>query len=78
MVLTAVVIAGLASTLASHESFEAKLVRLEVQRELPALAPTLEQESPEINALFLSSKRLIQKKSTVEKSLVLTRLSLVD
>lgn len=54
IVVTAIVIAGLASTLASHESFEAKLVSLEVQRALPALAPTLEHESPEINALFLS------------------------
>lgn len=54
IVVTAIVIAGLASTLASHESFEAKLVRLEVQRALPALEPTLEHESPEINALFLS------------------------
>ncbi|TVP44650.1 MAG: hypothetical protein EA345_15135 [Halomonas sp.] len=54
IVLTAIVIAGLLSAVASHEPFESKLVRLEVQRELPALAPTLEQESPEINALFLS------------------------
>jgi hypothetical protein len=48
------VIAGLASAVASHEPFEAKLVRLEAQRALPSMAPTLEQESAEISALFLS------------------------
>ncbi|AVI63040.1 hypothetical protein [Halomonas sp. GFAJ-1] len=54
IVLTAILIAGLLSAVASHELFDSRLVRLEVQRALPALAPTLEQESPEINALFLS------------------------
>lgn len=54
IVLTAIVIAGLASAVASHEPFESQLVRLEAKRALPVLEPTLEQESPEINALFLS------------------------
>nr|WP_228633704.1 hypothetical protein [Halomonas sp.] len=54
IVLTAIVIAGLLSAAASNEPFDSRLVRLEVQQALPALAPTLEQESPEINALFLS------------------------
>ncbi|MBT2787421.1 hypothetical protein J7J48_13650 [Halomonas sp. ISL-106] len=52
--LSAVVIAGLLSAVASHEPFEDKLVRLEVGRALPSLESTLEQESAEINALFLS------------------------
>nr|WP_244287502.1 hypothetical protein [Halomonas nigrificans] len=54
IVLTAIVIAGLLSAVASNEPFDSRLVHLEVRRALPALAPTLEQESPEINALFLS------------------------
>lgn len=54
IMLTAILVAGLLSAAASHEPFDARLVRLEVQRALPALEPTLEQESPEINALFLS------------------------
>mgnify|MGYP003645471763 FL=1 len=54
IVLTAMVIAGLASALASHEPFESQLVRLEAQRALPSIEPSLQRESPEINALFLS------------------------
>ncbi|CAM0556789.1 hypothetical protein EHLJMEHL_01877 [Vreelandella titanicae] len=54
MVVTAIVIAGLASTLASHEPFESKLVRLEAQRALPSLEASLQQETAELNALFLS------------------------
>lgn len=54
IVVSAVVIAGLASAVASHEPFETKLVRLEAQRALPVLASSLKQESPELNALFLS------------------------
>lgn len=53
-VLTAIVIAGLASAMASHEPFEARLVRLEAQRALPSLASSLQHESLEINALFLN------------------------
>ena len=53
MVLTAIVVAGLASALASHEPFEARLVRLEAVRALPSLESSLQRESPEINALFL-------------------------
>lgn len=52
--LVAILIAGLLSFAASHEPFESKLVRLEVERALPALESTLQQESAEINALFLS------------------------
>lgn len=52
-VVTAIVAAAMLSAAASHEPFEARLVRLDAQRALPALAPTLAQESPEINALFL-------------------------
>lgn len=54
IVLVALAVAGLLSAVASHERFEAKLVRLEAQQALPALAPTLEQASPEVNALMLS------------------------
>ncbi|WP_425270322.1 hypothetical protein [Halomonas alkaliantarctica] len=54
VVVTAIVVAGLASTLASHEPFESKLVRLEAQRALPSLEASLQQETPELNALFLS------------------------
>ena len=54
IVVTAIVVAGLASTLASHEPFESKLVRLEAQRALPSLEASLQQETPELNALFLS------------------------
>ena len=54
MALVAVLVAGILSAAASHEPFEARLVRLEVDKTLPALAPTLREESPEINALFLS------------------------
>lgn len=53
IVITAVIISGLASGVASHEPFEARLVRLEAQRALPVLESSLEQETPEINALFL-------------------------
>ena len=48
MVVTAIVIAGLASALASHEPFESKLVRLEAQRALPSLEASLQQETPEL------------------------------
>ncbi|MDQ7731418.1 hypothetical protein QT231_01835 [Halomonas sp. SpR1] len=54
IVVTAIVVAGLASTLASREPFESKLVRLEAQRALPTLEASLEQASPTLNALFLS------------------------
>ncbi|WP_386083159.1 hypothetical protein ACFIOZ_08030 [Vreelandella sp. F11] len=54
IVLIALVLAGLASAVASHEPFESKLVRLEAQRALPSLEASLQQESPEINALLLS------------------------
>ncbi|MFO7764507.1 MAG: hypothetical protein R6V61_12335 [Wenzhouxiangellaceae bacterium] len=52
--MTAIVIAGLASALASNEPFESRLVRVEAERALPSLASWLQQESPEINALFLT------------------------
>lgn len=53
IVLAAMALAGLFSVTASHEPFEETLVRLEVERALPALEPTLQEESAEINALFL-------------------------
>ncbi|MEX2497473.1 MAG: hypothetical protein WD397_01185 [Wenzhouxiangellaceae bacterium] len=53
-VLTAIVIAGLASTMASRETFEASLVRLEAERALPSIASSLQHEPLEINALFLN------------------------
>lgn len=53
IVLVAMALAGLFSVTASHEPFEETLVRLEVERALPALEPTLQEESAEINALFL-------------------------
>jgi len=54
IVMTAMVVAGLATAVASHEPFDAKLVRLEAQRALPALKDSLQQETPAINALFLN------------------------
>jgi hypothetical protein len=53
-VLTAIAIAALASAVASHEPFEDRLVRLEAERALPSLASSLQQESPELNTLFLT------------------------
>ncbi|WP_338035578.1 hypothetical protein [Billgrantia antri] len=53
MVLVAVVVAGIVTTAASHEPYEARLVRMEVQRTLPDLAPMLREEPPELSALFL-------------------------
>lgn len=54
MVAIAILVAGILTTVASHEPFESKLVRLEAQRALPTLEASLEQASPELNALFLS------------------------
>ncbi|MDF3918678.1 hypothetical protein P3W43_07400 [Salinicola salarius] len=54
IVLFALVAGGVLTAVASHEPFEPRMVRLEAQRALPSLAPTLAEESPEINALFLS------------------------
>ena len=45
IVLAAMALAGLFSQTASHEPFEETLVRLEVERALPALEPTLQEES---------------------------------
>ena len=53
IVLVAMALAGLFSQTASHEPFEETLVRLEVERALPALEPTFQEESAAINALFL-------------------------
>lgn len=53
IVLVAMALAGLLSLMASDEPFEETLVRLEVERALPALESTLQEESAEINALFL-------------------------
>lgn len=54
MVAIAILVAGILTTVASHEPFESRLVRLEAQRALPTLEASLEQASPELNALFLS------------------------
>ncbi|MCA1773473.1 MAG: hypothetical protein LC677_13060 [Halomonas sp.] len=54
MVLVAIVVAGVASALASHEPFESKLLRLEAQRALPSIELTLQHESLELNATLLS------------------------
>ena len=54
ILLIAITIAALASVLASREPFETRLVRLEAAQALPSLESMLEQESPEINALFLA------------------------
>lgn len=54
IVLSALVAGGVLTAVASHEPFEPRMVRLEAQRALPSLAPALAEESPEINALFLS------------------------
>lgn len=54
IVLFALVAGGVLTAVASHEPFEPRMVRLEAQRALPSLAPALAEESPEINALFLS------------------------
>ncbi|WP_245748336.1 hypothetical protein [Vreelandella subterranea] len=53
MVAIAILVAGILTTVASHEPFESRLVRLEAQRALPTLEASLEQASPELNALFL-------------------------
>ncbi|CAM4192946.1 hypothetical protein VRRI112168_17485 [Vreelandella rituensis] len=53
ILVATILAAGILTAVASYEPFDAKLVRLETQRALPALAPTLAQESPEINVLFL-------------------------
>ncbi|UYG05954.1 hypothetical protein OCT51_15310 [Halomonas sp. LR3S48] len=53
VVLVAVLVAGVISAAASHEPYEARLVRLEVLRTLPELAPMLREEPPEVSALFL-------------------------
>ena len=45
IVLVAMALAGLLSQTASDEPFEETLVRLEVERALPALEPTLQEES---------------------------------
>ena len=57
IVLVAMALAGLFSQTASHEPFEETLVRLEVERALPALEPTFQEESAEINAVFLHGCR---------------------
>ncbi len=54
IVLFALIAGGVLTAVASHEPFEPRMVRLEAQRALPSLAPALAEESPEINALFLS------------------------
>ncbi|MGE6605973.1 hypothetical protein ACQKE4_05565 [Halomonas sp. NPDC076908] len=54
IVATAILVAGVLTSMASQEPFESKLVRLEAQRALPSLEASLEQDTPEINALFLS------------------------
>ena len=54
IVLFALVAGGVLTAVASHEPFEPRMVRLKAQRALPSLAPALAEESPEINALFLS------------------------
>ena len=45
IVLVAMALAGLLSLTASDDPFEETLVRLEVERALPALEPTLQEES---------------------------------
>ncbi|BBI50059.1 hypothetical protein HORIV_24800 [Vreelandella olivaria] len=57
MVAIAILVAGILTTVASHEPFESKLVRLEAQRALPTLEASLEQASPELNALFSKLRR---------------------
>lgn len=54
IVLVAILVAGVASTVASHEPFESRLVCLEAQRALPSIESTLQHESPELNAILLS------------------------
>ncbi|WP_311063690.1 hypothetical protein [Halomonas sp. DWK9] len=52
--LVAIVMAALLTVTASQKPFEETLIRLEVERALPALEPTLQHESAELNALFLN------------------------
>ncbi|MCH4810134.1 hypothetical protein [Vreelandella neptunia] len=54
IVATTILVAGVLAAMASHEPFESQLVRLETQRALPSLEASLQQETPELNALFLS------------------------
>ena len=53
MLVTAIVLAGGLSVLASSESYEPRLVRLEAQRTLPSIEASLAHESAGINAMFL-------------------------
>ncbi|MBP5980464.1 MAG: hypothetical protein KA748_09665 [Halomonas sp.] len=53
MLVMATALAGGLSVLASNESFEPRLVRLEAQRTLPSIEASLAQESAELNAIFL-------------------------
>ncbi|SDN19312.1 hypothetical protein [Vreelandella arcis] len=54
LLVMAILAAAVLTAAASSEPFEDKLVRLEAQRALPSMEPSLQQASPEINALFLS------------------------
>jgi len=54
ILLFALVAGGVLTAVASHEPFEPRMVRLETQRALPSLSAELAEESPEINAVFLS------------------------
>lgn len=54
LVATALVISALASMRSNNEPFSEKLVRVETERALPSLASELQDESPELNLLFLT------------------------
>lgn len=47
-------LAALTTTMTSADSFEDRLIRLQAQDKIPSIAGSLQQESPQINALFLS------------------------
>lgn len=47
-------LAALTTTMTSADPFEDRLIRLQAQEKIPSIAGSLQQESPQINALFLS------------------------
>lgn len=47
-------LAALTTTVTTSDPFEVRLVRLQAQEKIPSIADSLQQESPSINALFLS------------------------
>lgn len=54
VVLLVGALAALATTMTTADPFEDRLIRLQAQEKIPSIAGSLQQESPQTNALFLS------------------------